>query len=52
MHWNPCKGNKLVNVPEEYVHSSAKFYILGVQGTYPVTSFMELEDIDLTGALR
>jgi len=49
MHWNPCKGNKLVNAPEEYVHSSAKFYILGVQGIYPVTSFMELEDIDLTG---
>jgi len=51
MHWNPYKGNKLVNAPEEYVHSSAKFYIMGVQGGYPVTSFMELEDIDLTGTL-
>lgn len=51
IHWNPCKGNKLVNAPEEYAHSSAKFYIMGVQGIYPVTSFMELEDIDLTGTL-
>ena len=51
MHWNPCKGNKLVSAPEQYVHSSAKFYILGVQGIYPVTSCMELNDIDLTGML-
>ena len=28
MHWNPCKGNALVKLPEEYVHSSACFYIL------------------------
>ncbi len=51
MHWNPCKGNGLVELPEMYEHSSAKFYITGAQGIYTVTSFMELEDIDLTGRL-
>ena len=49
MHWNLCKGdNKLVELPEQYIHSSAKFYITGEQSIYPVTSYMELEDIDLT----
>jgi hypothetical protein len=48
MHWNPCKGNRLVELPELYEHSSAKFYITGEQGVYPITSFMELRDIDLT----
>ena len=28
-----------------------KFYMLSVQGMYPFTSLMELEDIDLTGRL-
>ena len=49
IHFNPCKGNKLVELPEQYEHSSAKYYIEGVHGIYPVTSFMELRDIDLTG---
>ena len=31
----------------EYVHSSAKFYICGEQGIYPVLNFRELDDIDL-----
>ena|SRR5690349_21692780 len=48
MHFNPCKGNKLVDLPEQYEHSSAKYYIEAVQGIYPVTNFMELRDIDLT----
>lgn len=49
IHWNPCKGeNKLAELPEQYFHSSAKFYITGEQSIYPVTSHMELEDIDLT----
>ena len=49
MHWNPCKGeNKIVELPEQYIHSSAKFYITGEQGIYPVTSYTELEDINLT----
>ena len=52
MHWNPCKGNKLAELPEQYIHSSAKFYILNEQGIYPVTSFTELEDIDLTNKLK
>ena len=51
IHWNPCKGNKLVELPEMYEHSSAKFYVTGEHGTYKVTSFMELQDIDLTGVL-
>lgn len=49
IHWNPCKGNKLINLPEMYEHSSAKFYITAKPGIYEVTSFRELEDIDLTG---
>jgi len=48
IHWNPCKGNKLVELPELYENSSAKSYITGEQGVYPITSFMELRDIDLT----
>ena len=38
----------MVNLPEQYEHSSAKYYIEGVQGIYAVTNFMELRDIDLT----
>ncbi len=52
MHANPCKENKLAALPEEYVHSSAKFYRSGVHNVYPVMSFMELEDIDLMGGVR
>ncbi len=49
IHSNPCKGeNKLANLPEEYIHSSAKFYITGKQGIYPVTSYTLLQDIDLS----
>ena len=40
--------NWLVELPEQYEHSSSKYYYTGNQGTYPVTSFMELRDIDLT----
>jgi len=45
---NPCKGNSLVELPEPYPHSSAKFYLTGEQGIFTVTNFMELRDIDLT----
>lgn len=48
IHYNPCKGNKLVDLPEQYEHSSAKYYFTGEQSIYPVTNFMELRDIDLT----
>ena len=50
IHLNPCKA-KLVELAEQYEHSSAKYYYTGKQGIYPVTNFMELRDIDLT-ALR
>ncbi len=49
IHYNPCKCNpKLANIPEDYLHSSAKFYIAGEQGVYPITSYMELSDINLS----
>ena len=47
IHLNPYKA-RLVELPEQYDHSSAKYYFTGEQGIYPVTSFMELRDIDLT----
>jgi hypothetical protein len=47
IHFNPCKA-KLVELPEQYEHSSAKYYLTGEQGIYAVTNFMELRDIDLT----
>ena len=28
------------------VHSSAKFYLTGVQGIYPVTNVMEIEEVN------
>jgi len=33
--------------PEQYVHSSTKYYFTGEQGIYAVTNFMELRHIDL-----
>jgi hypothetical protein len=50
---NPCKGKwKLVENPEDYIHSSAKFYATGEQGVYSVTNYAEVEDIDLTWLRR
>ena len=52
IHSNPCRGKwDLVKEEFEYKHSSAKFYAMGEQGTYAVTDYSELEDIDLTKAL-
>jgi hypothetical protein len=52
LHINPCKGKwNLVNDPADYPHSSAKFYMTGEQGIYPITHYMELHDIDLTRPL-
>jgi REP element-mobilizing transposase RayT len=49
MHDNPCKGVwNLAQSPVDYQHSSAKFYLTGEQGVYPVTHCGELKDIDLT----
>ena len=47
IHSNACV-DKLCTSPEEYEHSSAKFYITNLQGIYSITSFMELRDINLT----
>lgn len=48
-HRNPCKGKwELCTNPADYVHSSAKYYILGEQGHYVVTSCVELLEIDLS----
>ena len=46
MHNNPCVGKRLLCAnPLEYLHSSARFYITGEPGIYPVTNFMEMEDV-------
>ncbi len=46
IHNNPCsKKWNLCSSPVEYIHSSAHFYIAGKQGVYPVTNFMEMEDV-------
>jgi REP element-mobilizing transposase RayT len=49
IHQNPCQGKwNLAMSPEEYKHSSAKFYAEGEQGHYGVSSYEELQDVDLT----
>jgi REP element-mobilizing transposase RayT len=49
MHENPCRGKwNLAPSPAEYEHSSARYYIYGENAAYPVTSYLELDDIDLT----
>ena len=49
IHANPYKGVwQLVESAVEYMHSSARFYIAGEQGIYPLTHYMLLGDIDLT----
>lgn len=35
----------LSNSPTDSIHSSAKYYIAGEEGAYPVTNFMQMEDI-------
>ena len=46
MHLNPCTGKWQLTInPIEYLHSSAKFYLTGEYGFYPVTNFMEMEDV-------
>lgn len=50
IHWNPCK-KKFVLQPENYKHSSAKYYITGEHGVYIITSYLELQDVDLTAVL-
>ncbi len=48
-HRNPCRGIwHLAENPVAYIHSSAKFYETGIQGTYPVTHYLALDNIDLS----
>ena len=43
-YWNDARfDNYLINE-----HGSAKFYLTGEHGIYPVTNFMELRNVDLT----
>jgi REP element-mobilizing transposase RayT len=51
IHQNPCK-EKLASLPEDYVHSSAKYYYTGIQSVYPVITYMELQDIELASAFK
>lgn len=39
IHNNPVKAG-FVNLPEEYKHSSAHYYLTGEQGIYPVTHYL------------
>jgi REP element-mobilizing transposase RayT len=49
IHQNPCKGeNPLVNNPQDYEHSSAQFYITNEKVNIKLTTWLELQDIDLT----
>jgi REP element-mobilizing transposase RayT len=49
MHNNPCRGKwNLAKNPIEYRHSSARFYVTGEQGFYPVIHHLELNDVSLT----
>jgi hypothetical protein len=52
IHENPYRGKwSLVQQPQDYVHSSARYYLSGQQGIYEVLNYMELENIDLSKAL-
>lgn len=46
--WKPC----LAEQPEDYMHSSAKYYFTGDQGFYEICNYMILQDADLTKAGR
>lgn len=48
IHANPCaKKWLLVENMVDYLHSSAKYYQTSETGIYPVTNFMEMQDIDM-----
>ena len=49
IHENPCRGIwRLAPSPQDYEHSSAKYYLLQQHGRYDVINYNELQDIDLT----
>jgi REP element-mobilizing transposase RayT len=48
-HMNPCRFDRPLCIgPLDYTHSSAKFYATGEQGIYPVTSYLEMADVNLS----
>ncbi len=53
-HNNPCQGKwNLCNKPIDYKHSSAKYYLTGEHGLYPVTNYAYVTgEVDLTGRDR
>ncbi|MEO6454462.1 MAG: hypothetical protein ABIN97_10335, partial [Ginsengibacter sp.] len=52
IHNNPCSGKwMLADCPQNYLHSSARFYDTGEEGVYPIIHIQELMDIDLTQSL-
>ncbi|MBS1632560.1 MAG: hypothetical protein JST10_08300 [Bacteroidetes bacterium] len=49
IHNNPCGGKwNLCSSPYEYLHSSAKYYLIQEQGIYLLTNIWEMEDLELT----
>lgn len=49
IHHNPCRGKwQLAESPSQYLHSSAGYYLTDARSAYPVTNYMEMQDIDLT----
>ena len=47
IHFNPCRGlHQLVKNPLEYLYSSAKDYLLGEPGIYPIHIFERMKDIN------
>ena len=49
IHENASRGEaRLVETPADYEHSSARFYILGEKLVVHITTYLELQDIDLT----
>ena len=52
IHDNASKGEeRLVETPEDYAHSSARYYIKGELGRIKITTYLELQDIDLTKSI-
>ena len=48
MHLNPCRSKVILcQNPEDYVHSSARFYFTGSQRIYDIKSFPEMQDVKL-----
>ena len=49
IHENAIRGEgRLVDNPDDYEHSSARFYITGEKGKVTITTWLELQDVDLT----